>query len=75
MNILKQAGVVDAKPGITVERIHSIIGELVIRSNTKVTADVINEADKLQVIGWAGIGIDNIDLVAATTRIESAFQP
>jgi len=38
----------------------------VIRSQTKVTADIINAADKLQVIGRAGVGVDNIDVDAAT---------
>lgn len=41
---------------------------LIVRSETKVTADVINAADALQVIGRAGSGVDNIDLDAATKR-------
>jgi len=41
---------------------------LVIRSGTKVTRDVIEAADELRVIGRAGIGVDNVDLAAATAR-------
>ncbi len=41
---------------------------LAIRSGTKVTADVIAAADKLKVIGRAGVGVDNIDIDAATKR-------
>jgi D-3-phosphoglycerate dehydrogenase len=41
---------------------------LVIRSGTQVTADVIAAADHLKVIGRAGIGVDNIDVPAATAR-------
>ena len=40
----------------------------VVRSGTKVTADMINNAEHLQVIGRAGVGIDNIDLEAATRK-------
>ncbi len=41
---------------------------LVIRSGTKVTADVIEAAPRLKVIGRAGIGVDNVDVPAATQR-------
>lgn len=41
---------------------------LVIRSGTKVTAEVIAAADKLKVIGRAGVGIDNVDVEAATKK-------
>ncbi len=41
---------------------------IIVRSETKVTEDVINAADALQVIGRAGSGVDNIDLDAATQR-------
>lgn len=41
---------------------------LVIRSGTRVTADVINAADHLQVVGRAGVGIDNVDVEAATKK-------
>ncbi len=41
---------------------------IIIRSKTRLTADIINASEKLQVIGRAGIGVDNIDLQAATRR-------
>lgn len=41
---------------------------LVVRSQTKVTAEIINAAASLKVIGRAGIGVDNIDSEAATRR-------
>ncbi|MFA5156899.1 MAG: phosphoglycerate dehydrogenase [Candidatus Omnitrophota bacterium] len=41
---------------------------LIVRSATKVTRDIINAADKLKVIGRAGVGLDNVDLDAATQK-------
>ncbi len=41
---------------------------LVIRSATKVTAEVLEHADRLKVIGRAGVGVDNVDVEAATRR-------
>ncbi len=62
---------VDYRPGIDpgdlLEAIRDVHG-LVIRSGTKVTADVIAAAPELKVIGRAGIGVDNVDVPAATAR-------
>src|SRR5689334_23426030 len=41
---------------------------IVIRSATKLTSDLIDRADRLKVIGRAGIGVDNVDVPAATKR-------
>src|SRR5207247_6962784 len=41
---------------------------LIVRSRTKVTADVLGKGAKLRVIGRAGIGVDNIDVKAATAK-------
>lgn len=41
---------------------------LVVRSATKVTADVISAADNLKIIGRAGTGVDNVDVDAATRK-------
>ncbi|HEY6187071.1 MAG TPA: phosphoglycerate dehydrogenase [Pyrinomonadaceae bacterium] len=41
---------------------------LVVRSETKVTAELMEAARRLRVVGRAGVGVDNIDVVAATTR-------
>jgi D-3-phosphoglycerate dehydrogenase len=62
---------VDYAPGLApaelLERIRDAEG-LVIRSGTKVTREVIERAEKLRVIGRAGIGVDNVDVGAATER-------
>ncbi|MDP2210130.1 MAG: phosphoglycerate dehydrogenase [Candidatus Aquicultor sp.] len=69
---LKAAGFeVDVKVEMTAEELVEAIGEydgLIIRSATKVTEEVISRADKLKVIGRAGIGVDNINVDAATKR-------
>ncbi|WP_262694933.1 phosphoglycerate dehydrogenase [Kordiimonas aquimaris] len=66
----KERGVdVDFKPGLTKEELIAIIGDydgLAIRSSTKVTPNVLKAATNLKVIGRAGIGVDNIDVPAAT---------
>ncbi len=70
--IFKERGVdVDYKPGMTPEELRACIGEydgLAIRSATKATAEIIQAADNLKVIGRAGIGTDNIDKAAATSK-------
>lgn len=72
IDILKKAGLkVDVKTGLKPDELKAIIGEydaLIIRSATKVTADIIEVADKLKVIGRAGTGIDNVDKIAATKK-------
>jgi D-3-phosphoglycerate dehydrogenase / 2-oxoglutarate reductase len=71
-NILRNNGVeVDERPGLSKDELKAIIGEydgLAIRSATKVTADVLDAATNLKVIGRAGIGVDNVDVSAATAR-------
>jgi D-3-phosphoglycerate dehydrogenase len=62
---------VDVKTGLPPEELKSIIGDydaLVIRSATKVTEDLLSAAAKLKVVGRAGIGLDNVDIPAATQR-------
>jgi D-3-phosphoglycerate dehydrogenase len=62
---------VDVHTGLTPEELKGIIGRydgLVIRSATKVTKDIIESATNLKVIGRAGIGLDNVDIQAATQR-------
>ncbi|MBC7174289.1 MAG: phosphoglycerate dehydrogenase, partial [Polyangiaceae bacterium] len=62
---------VDYRPGLKEDQIVEIIGEydgLVIRSGTTVTAKIIDAADNLKVIGRAGIGVDNVDVPAASRR-------
>ncbi len=62
---------VEVNTSLTHEELCSVIKEydaLVIRSATKVTQDVIEAADRLKVIARAGIGLDNVDIPAATKR-------
>jgi D-3-phosphoglycerate dehydrogenase len=62
---------VEYRPGLAPGDLLAAIADadgLVIRSGTKVTADVIAAAKQLQVIGRAGIGVDNVDVPAATAR-------
>lgn len=69
INILRTEADVDIKLKQKPEQLRAIIGDydaLIVRSETKVTADIIEAGKKLQVIGRAGIGVDNIDLDAAT---------
>ncbi len=71
INILRSHADVDVKLGIKQDEIISIIGDyqaLVVRSQTKVTADIIAAGEKLQIIARAGAGIDNIDVEAATRK-------
>jgi D-3-phosphoglycerate dehydrogenase len=51
--------------------LEEIVGDydaLIVRSATKVTADIVERATKLKVIGRAGVGVDNVDVDAATRR-------
>ena len=70
--IFKEQGVeVDVKPGLEKDELAKIIGDydgLAIRSATKVTAKLLERANKLKVVGRAGIGVDNVDIPAATAR-------
>ncbi len=72
VEIFKERGVeVDVKTGLSPADLRAIIGEydgLAVRSNTKVTDEVLAVAPKLKVIGRAGIGVDNIDVKAASAR-------
>ncbi len=62
---------VDYRPGLSPDDLKACIGAydgLAIRSATKATAEVIAAADNLKVIGRAGIGVDNVDIPAATAN-------
>lgn len=59
------------KTGLSEDELVEIIGQfrgVVVRSETKITDRILNAAAQLQVIGRAGVGIDNIDIEAATRR-------
>ena len=62
---------VDVKTGLSPDDLLAVIGEydgLAIRSSTRVTADVLAAAKRLRVVGRAGIGVDNVDVPAASQR-------
>ncbi|NPV62102.1 MAG: phosphoglycerate dehydrogenase [Methanotrichaceae archaeon] len=68
---LQSGAEVDVMTNLTPEELVKKIEDydaLVIRSGTKVTADVINAAKNLKVVGRAGVGVDNIDVPAATKK-------
>lgn len=68
---LRKQFATDVKVGISRDELLKVIGDyeaLIVRSETKVTADVIEAGKKLQVIGRAGTGVDNIDVKAATLK-------
>src|SRR5258708_15978364 len=61
----------DVMTGLTPDDLKKIIGKydgLAVRSATKVTKALLEQAENLKVIGRAGIGVDNIDVPAATER-------
>ncbi|KTF68184.1 phosphoglycerate dehydrogenase [Sphingomonas sp. HT-1] len=70
--IFRERGVeVDEITGKTPDELKAIIGEydgLAIRSSTKVTKDILAHAPNLKVIGRAGIGVDNVDIPAASAQ-------
>ena len=72
VQIFKDRGVeVDMKVGLKPDELIAVIGDydgLAIRSATKVTAKVLAAAKRLKVVGRAGIGVDNVDIPAATQR-------
>jgi D-3-phosphoglycerate dehydrogenase / 2-oxoglutarate reductase len=69
---LHDAGfVIEKKTRLPAEELRDALADcegLVVRSETKVSADLMDSAKRLRVIGRAGVGVDNIDVTAATAR-------
>src|SRR6266581_6328898 len=62
---------IDERPGMKPEQLRAIIGEymaLIVRSETQVTSDILAAASKLKIVGRDGVGVDNIDIEAATRQ-------
>lgn len=62
---------IDFSPGLSVEEAKSHAAEadaIIVRSETKIRGELLDAAQKLKVVGRAGIGVDNIDLDASTER-------
>jgi len=71
LDALNSCAEVDIRPGLKTDELIAIIGDyeaMVVRSQTKVTAEVITAGKKLQVIARAGVGVDNIDVEEATRQ-------
>src|SRR5215204_4343208 len=69
---LRSSGfIVDKRPGLAPADLQAALADcdgLIVRSETKVTADLLEAGNSLRVIGRAGVGVDNIDVPAATIR-------
>ena len=70
VDVLRSQAEVDVRTGLAPAELVGLIGEydaLVVRSETKVSAEVVEAGKRLRVIARAGIGVDNIDVDAATS--------
>jgi D-3-phosphoglycerate dehydrogenase len=71
IDIISQVATVDVKTNLKPEELIQIIGDydaLMIRSGTRVTKEIIEAGTNLKIIGRAGVGVDNVDVPAATRK-------
>jgi len=71
IDILSQVAQVDVKTTLSPEELVGIIAEydaMMIRSGTRVTKEIIEAGKQLKIIGRAGVGVDNVDVPAATRQ-------
>jgi D-3-phosphoglycerate dehydrogenase len=74
IDLLRQelpAAQIDERPGLKADILKAIIGEydaLIVRSETQVTGEILAAASHLKIVGRAGVGVDNIDIEAATRK-------
>ncbi len=73
VDILKRDGSIDVdlRPGIKNDELKKIIGDydaIITRSGTAVTAELVENPGKLKIIGRAGVGLDNVDIEAASKK-------
>jgi D-3-phosphoglycerate dehydrogenase / 2-oxoglutarate reductase len=68
IELLRERFNVDIDSESDLEERIGLYDALIVRSGTKVTAELIDRAERLKVIGRAGVGIDNVDVAAATRR-------
>src|SRR5205823_7652929 len=64
IEVVKETKLDAEKLGVRIKDADGVI----VRSATRITADLMDKAEKLRVIGRAGVGVDNIDVKAATKR-------
>ena len=71
IDILSQVAQVDVNTGLSATELVKIIPDydaLMIRSGTQVTKEIIEAGNLLKIIGRAGVGVDNVDVPAATRK-------
>ncbi len=71
IDILSQVATVDVKTGLSPEQLVQIIPQydaLMIRSGSRITKEIIEAGQQLKIIGRAGVGVDNVDVPAATRQ-------
>ena len=72
LDLLKQAGLeVDNRPGLKGDDLKAALRAAdgcIVRSGTRLTAELLEEPGKLRAVARAGVGVDNIDVAAATRR-------
>src|SRR3989440_8416953 len=72
LDLLRQAGIeLDERPGLTGAALQEAIRAadgVIVRSGTRITAELLEDPGKLRAIVRAGVGVDNIDVAAATRR-------
>lgn len=71
LDLLRKDFQVDVRPELASEGLAQAIGDydaLIVRSQTQITAEVIDAAETLKVVARAGIGLDNVDVEAATRK-------
>ncbi|HEY3207948.1 MAG TPA: hypothetical protein VGJ58_13430, partial [Gaiellaceae bacterium] len=68
VDLLRERFDVDVEPNGELADTIGAYDAIVVRSATKLTADVLSRAERLKVIGRAGVGVDNVDVEEATRR-------
>jgi D-3-phosphoglycerate dehydrogenase len=71
IDLLRTRAEVDVRTGLSPSELRQVVADydaLVVRSETKVTADIIEAGRNLKIIARAGVGVDNVDVDAATKR-------
>eukprot|EP00920_Eleutheroschizon_duboscqi_P001874 GHVT01004939.1.p1 GENE.GHVT01004939.1~~GHVT01004939.1.p1 ORF type:complete len:417 (+),score=103.81 GHVT01004939.1:216-1466(+) len=71
VSLLASIAAVEVRGKLSEEELTAMVGDydaLMVRSATKVTAKVLAKADRLKIVGRAGVGVDNVDLNAATNK-------
>ncbi|AFY70300.1 D-3-phosphoglycerate dehydrogenase [Thalassoporum mexicanum PCC 7367] len=71
IDILSQVATVDISTKLSPEELLNVIGDydaIMIRSGTKLTAEIVEAGNNLKIIGRAGVGVDNVDVPTATRK-------